>query len=40
MEASRRPSDANLKCYKRVSDDRELAKYFADWLFEQLRKTA
>jgi type I restriction enzyme, R subunit len=31
--------DTNFKFYKRVTDDREFAKYFLDWLFERFRST-
>jgi type I restriction enzyme, R subunit len=29
--------DTNFKFYKRVTDDREFAKFFIDWLFERFR---
>ena len=29
--------DTNFKFYKRVTDDREFAKYFLDWLFDKFR---
>ena len=30
--------DTNFKFYKRVTDDREFARFFVDWLFERFRK--
>jgi type I restriction enzyme R subunit len=27
--------DSNFKFYKQITDDREFAKYFLDWLFER-----
>lgn len=32
--------DTNFKFYKRVTDDREFAKFFLDWLFDRFRMTA
>ena len=31
--------DANFKFCKRVTDDREFARLFVDWLFERFRKS-
>ncbi len=31
--------DTNFKFYKRVTDDREFARFFMDWLFDRFRKT-
>jgi type I restriction enzyme R subunit len=31
--------DTNFKFYKRVTDDRDFAKYFLDWLFERFRSS-
>lgn len=30
--------DTNFGFYKRVTDDRDFAKFFLDWLFERFRK--
>ena len=29
--------ETNFKFYKRITDDRDFAKYFLDWLFERFR---
>src|SRR5207249_6483486 len=31
--------DTNFKFYKRVTDDRDFARFFVDWLFERFRKS-
>jgi type I restriction enzyme R subunit len=31
--------DTNFKFYKRVTNDREFARFFVDWLFERFRKS-
>jgi hypothetical protein len=30
--------ESNFEFYKRVTDDREFAKFFLDWLFERFAK--
>jgi len=32
--------DTNFELYKRVTDDRQFAKYLLDWLFERMLKGA
>lgn len=34
------PGRPNCSFYKRVTDDRDFAKFFLDWLFEWFRKGA
>ena len=29
--------ETNFKFYKRITDDREFAKFFLDWLFDRFR---